>query len=123
MSEELKPCPFCGGDPITEFACTPDGDGAYFVHCQHEDCPAWPNTQGDTEAEAIAAWNHRQSATTEALVAMEQAREVLERAQQCVGPGYVNWHFASRQALATLTEQIERMRGEAQTPSGAMTGE
>jgi hypothetical protein len=71
-SEALLSCPFCGGDPITEFACTPDGDGAYFVHCQHEGCPAWPNSQGETEAEAISAWNTR--ATAPLLDAIEAAR-------------------------------------------------
>jgi hypothetical protein len=78
--------------------------------------------------EAIAAWNTRQSATTEALAAMEQAREALSAFTMCAryqphmggGPSFKGWaqndlrqaEAKARQALATLTEQIERMRNE-----------
>jgi hypothetical protein len=47
-------------------------------------------------------------ATTEALAAMEQAREAWAAKR---------WDLMEA-AIATLTEQIERMRGEAQQPSG-----
>lgn len=55
---EPLPCPFCGSDPMPDFCSTNDGP-AYSFHCQSKDCPAWPNAQGETEAEAIAAWNRR----------------------------------------------------------------
>jgi len=82
---------------------------------------------------------HRQSATTEALAAMEQAREALSAFTMCARyqphmggeASFKGWaqndlreaEAKARATLATLTEQIERMRGEAQQPSGAMTGE
>jgi hypothetical protein len=56
--QESLPCPFCGCDPMPDYCSTNDGP-AYLFHCQSKDCPAWPSAQGDTEAEAIAAWNTR----------------------------------------------------------------
>jgi hypothetical protein len=100
------------------------------------DCGAYSGTSTLTQAEAIAAWNARQSATTEALAAMEQAGAALREhiyetthlsPEEDDGSHWCsiskNCLNGSRQALATLTEQIERMRGEVQTPSGGMTGE
>jgi Lar family restriction alleviation protein len=55
MATELKPCPFCGG----EAALGGGPDGA-FVNCT--DCLASTNVlhpHGDTDDEAIAAWNTR----------------------------------------------------------------
>lgn len=51
MSEELKPCPFCGGTAyIHELS-----DRLYIVMC---DCGASSGIEG-TEKEAAAAWNRR----------------------------------------------------------------
>ena len=54
MSEELKPCPFCGGEDVEHL---PDGFGNWLVGCvtcdyriQCVDC---------TEEEAIRYWNTR----------------------------------------------------------------
>jgi len=58
MSEELKPCPFCGGHPTPDYSAI-IGEDKYHFHCQSADCPAWPNVSGDTEESAIAAWNTR----------------------------------------------------------------
>lgn len=58
MMTELLPCPFCGGEAVPDYCSGPDGP-VYFFHCQSKDCPAWPNVQGETEIEAIAAWNTR----------------------------------------------------------------
>lgn len=57
MADELKPCPFCGGNAETRnskwvgrdhwgVACTGCGD-------------PWFDCRADTEAEAITAWNTR----------------------------------------------------------------
>lgn len=80
---DLLSCPFCGGDPMTEFAQTPEGDGAYFVHCQNDGCPAWPNTQGCTEAEAIAAWNTRTPTEAASLVDEDETYQIGVRDGRC----------------------------------------
>lgn len=55
MSEELKPCPFCGSkaefDPLSL---------GVSVYCPNEECPTTPETgYCDTQEAAVAAWNRR----------------------------------------------------------------
>lgn len=66
MSEELKPCPFCGGGRLllTSSPCAWNEDGrAYNVTCTTRACHGGIYALGvdmfPTEAEAIAAWNRR----------------------------------------------------------------
>lgn len=49
--EELKPCPFCGGEARVHESA----GGWSFVFC--EECEA--ELRGETKAEAIEAWNKR----------------------------------------------------------------
>lgn len=51
MSEELKPCPFCGGEAILEW----EGD-SYVISCK--ECNA-EITFEQTRKSAIKAWNRR----------------------------------------------------------------
>ena len=57
MNEELKPCPFCGGDG----EMTAGGFGERQIRCANKHCDAglggscWQTT----EADAISAWNRR----------------------------------------------------------------
>lgn len=66
MTDELKPCPFCGGKPKVYqrgtwgVKCTCGGKS--FVH-----------HYGKTEAEAIAAWNARPEAEAMVAAAVEKA--------------------------------------------------
>lgn len=54
--DELKPCPFCGGDAeIYDFK-----DGRYLVECSNTSCDVYPCTSIHYDKEdAIAAWNRR----------------------------------------------------------------
>ncbi|MEQ1977395.1 Lar family restriction alleviation protein [Xenorhabdus sp. SGI240] len=58
MTDELKPCPFCGGesDVSEEFG------GKYYVYCG--DCSVEQTEPSETEEEAIAAWNQREHPVT-----------------------------------------------------------
>lgn len=69
MSEELKPCPFCGGSAQESFADFHDGG-----HVKCSECgvtgPVWSN---DTQ-DAVNAWNIRASNT----LTEEQAARIAE---------------------------------------------
>lgn len=53
MATKLKPCPFCGGEAtaydVAGVACP--------VRIICDEC--WAAIEGDTEKDAIAAWNRR----------------------------------------------------------------
>ena len=66
MSEKLKPCPFCGGEGIVQ---------AIDFYPDYSDPPIWwvacdicgahtDEYEGDTEAEAVKAWNTRNEPIT-----------------------------------------------------------
>ena len=65
MNNELKPCPFCGGEAVIMhveprihiFAIfMPDCRGSHFIKCTGCTCVL---TSGNDREEAIAAWNKR----------------------------------------------------------------
>ena len=55
----LKPCPFCGGQP--EIVTPEETDGQYwFIACTNDNCWGIAGTElCDTETEAIDKWNRR----------------------------------------------------------------
>ncbi len=57
MSEELKPCPFCGGIGLIMDAPLSETEMRYTVQCM--DCDIETNRY--FMANAIAAWNRRQT--------------------------------------------------------------
>jgi Lar family restriction alleviation protein len=67
MSEELKPCPFCGEDNAvvveTDYEGNADIVTAYAVSCRTKRCAAsiWALSMGlfDKKERAIKAWNTR----------------------------------------------------------------
>ena len=67
MSEELKPCPFCGG---TNIEIRPNRIGDFFAICYSNDrtemaCYAKSGENGcETEEGAVARWNARPTETT-----------------------------------------------------------
>lgn len=114
---ELLACPFCGNDPMPDYCSSTDGP-AYLFHCQATGCPAWPSAQGETEAEAIAAWNTRPS-TKDATRPTASDVEVERVAMAlCVnGAGYEwhdndlwreMWRRQARAAIAALRHDRDR---------------
>ena len=62
MIDELKPCPFCGGEAQRDSNNAHNGDRMdewewFSVYCPNCFCAQTP--QYKTPAEAIAAWNRR----------------------------------------------------------------
>lgn len=58
MSDDLKPCPFCGEQPAAWYSTA---ERMYFVYCSNPECPARPEigiAARDAD-EAKAAWNRR----------------------------------------------------------------
>ena len=65
MSDELKPCPFCGGTPTWRLTkkkyCQLHGDEYqhHILGCQKCHCPIKPMVIGNIEDHLIKAWNTR----------------------------------------------------------------
>ena len=64
---ELKPCPFCGSAAVIEDSGPIDKyRSGYQVRCPAINCPVDnPVAFGDTENDAIAAWNTRVSSSSD----------------------------------------------------------
>ncbi len=86
MSENLLPCPFCGGVPTEDY-----GDMGGLVECAARDCPVNPSVWMDSEPneagiiKAIRQWNTRAKSTIaeNALARMTTERDQdVERMQQ-----------------------------------------
>lgn len=64
MADELKPCPFCGGQPIMrrEEPMLPNGqrDSLYYVECEARECQV-RTLSWYPERAAIQSWNRRAS--------------------------------------------------------------
>jgi hypothetical protein len=66
---ELKPCPFCGGEP-EDF---PSGDGSgLMIQCAHERCVN-PHVSYIPASSAIAAWNTRADIAQARIAELEEA--------------------------------------------------
>lgn len=120
---QLLPCPFCGYANPSMFyewqvVCRPALDEDYPPEfgCDAE------GPFGKTEAEAIAAWNTRHTATAEALEAMREAREAL-REYACHGGADVPCLRSANQcraecgksagdAFIALTAAIAKIEGQ-----------
>jgi len=64
--DELKECPWCTDPPISGRISAGLTGTQWVAYCDNIDCPVQPMTDGfETEAEAIAAWNHRSAPNRE----------------------------------------------------------
>jgi len=104
MSErELLICPFCGsadcrviGGPGTK------GGPKYWAGCDHCSGRAW----GDTEAEAIAAWNRRSPSRP---LILEEAAKVAEHWRELMLAAGVNDESVICAAGSTLADNIRAL--------------
>lgn len=67
MSEELKPCPFCGSTDIDIVRCDDGCCGALirWFECCSCGCEKPPDKSHPTDNEAIESWNRRSIQSTE----------------------------------------------------------
>lgn len=56
MTEQLKPCPFCGSEAELRFSEGESGKRYYWIPCKKCSCC---QTIFDTPQEAVSAWNNR----------------------------------------------------------------
>lgn len=83
MSEELKPCPFCGGKAVIEviephrhIICKmPVYKGGAFIECTECGCAI----SGETETEATEKWNRRMNDPEKVVKQLEEYRSEMEQ--------------------------------------------
>ena len=56
MSEELKPCPFCGADASVQWW---GGANQWVCGCWNDDCPLIAEVYARNRQDAIYFWNER----------------------------------------------------------------
>lgn len=91
MSIELKPCPFCGGEPImSSYTYSLSGAGIqYKVECERHNCPAQPTVDWHywTAEEAAEAWNTRAERTCRmdyvGYIGTEESRASIYQCSKC----------------------------------------
>jgi Lar family restriction alleviation protein len=76
MTEQIAPCPFCGGASGTDVI-----PGRFYAGCHNLDCDAVGPSK-DTEAEAFAAWNRLAAA----LKLAKAMNDWLRKVEEALGP-------------------------------------
>lgn len=105
MSDELKPCPFCGGEPQWQWH---SGD-ALWIECtscgaigpQHE------NSTGENQDETLSAWNTRTDAGFSAGIKAAAKVAEAQRLKLC-RPGF-GGHAAVARAIR---DNIYNLKGQ-----------
>lgn len=77
MSEELKPCPFCGGEAEIRPVTMPDGNVRQYVSCLNDSCGAASGLFG-MDCYAVDAWNRRAERTCRIVLVGDQGNQNWE---------------------------------------------
>lgn len=97
MSDELKPCPFCGGEAecIDDTGVLVNGRRTWVVWCPDEECPVVLSTPlCETQEEAAAAWNTRSERTCEKVPGKMHYGERRPKCSNCgYGLGDDRWRY------------------------------
>lgn len=83
MSDELKVCPFCGGDARIHSKVLAEGfDSSYWAVC--DECGKGDTLPHESEEEAAAAWNARAAVTDEQFALAVHDGRVWQSVRECV---------------------------------------
>ncbi len=97
MTEALKPCPFCGGEP---FSFEDYGHStAWEVGCSNSQCRVEPHVWEKTKDEAIASWNTRADLVDPAAIREAALREAADELYRW---GDIYGDNAARSVLALI---------------------
>lgn len=96
MSEELKPCPFCGGKPTFVHATSEDIGNGYVcrtlavISCDH----CMFDMTGETDEDAVVTWNARAERTCRKVPGKMQYGTRRPKCSECgYGLGDSRWSF------------------------------
>ena len=106
----LKPCPFCGADPLIEDG---ENDRPWVVQCMNRDCPAQPfMDHADTKRQAIKAWNTRTTPPAPIAEGVTCTTKPLTDAERQAGVDHWITPPASDAAVSAgaLREALQRAR-------------
>lgn len=82
MSDELKVCPFCGGDARIHSKVLAEGfDSGYWAVC--DECGKGDTLPHESEEEAAAAWNDRAAVTDEQFAMDVHDGRVWQAVREC----------------------------------------
>jgi hypothetical protein len=103
-NEELKPCPFCGGEAEINPLALATSD--FNVACFNGECPVEPQTRGETKDEAIVAWNTR--AIDPATDRIESLKAKLKTSEE-IGRAFEEDAGQLRAKLAKATDALKEL--------------
>lgn len=82
MGDELKPCPFCGGEARIHSKVLAEGfDSGYWAVC--DECGKGDTLPHESEEKAAAAWNARAAVTDEQFAMAVHNGEAWQRVREC----------------------------------------
>ena len=128
MSEELKPCPFCGGEPTEDriephkhhIVGFPDYPGAWCIECVPCEFRRFSH---ESREEAVAAWNHRAGPSDAAQAPYAYEIGSRDRTQMLVYPAYLERQATEEErALPRLALYAAPVPPAAAAPSGYSKG-
>ncbi len=112
MSEELKPCPFCGGKAVIEvielhrhIICKmPVYKGGAFIECTECGCAI----SGETETEATEKWNRRLNDPEKVVKQLEDMKSTYRRLRDLKDKDYLKYGYI----IETLIDAIEIVKDD-----------
>lgn len=113
MSDELKPCPFCGGEASIRIDTS--HSTACLIGCATMGCFGHEQWE-ETEAEAVAAWNRR---APTAIAASPEGQALFREARAQGMEEAADWHDSEiaglERRIEANNEYLARRHGEAGT--------